>query len=186
MLTPTYAFSLLTPALPPSLPPSLPTSIHPQLTNPRPSHQELQECTTTPPPGMTVTLPSESNLHAWSITLAGPPATPYAGGTFHLTLTLPSEYPFKAPTINFATRIWHPNVTNDSSGNVCLGILKPDAWKPPCRIRAVLEAVRQLLVEPNPDDPLEARIAEEYRTDRPAFERNAKAYVARHAVTGRP
>ncbi len=130
---------------------------------------------------MTVSLPSESNLHQWAIVLEGPAGTPYAGGRFELTLTLPADYPFKAPQVNFATRIWHPNVTNDSLGNVCLGILKPDAWKPPCRVRAVLDAVRALLVEPNPDDPLEARIADEYRNDRAAFERNARAYVARHA-----
>jgi ubiquitin-conjugating enzyme E2 D/E len=45
----------------------------------------------------------------------------------------------------------------------------------------VLEAVRGLLVEPMPDDPLEARIAEEYKADRKEFEKNAKAYVARYA-----
>ncbi|KAK7740422.1 hypothetical protein SLS62_011139 [Diatrype stigma] len=146
--------------------------------------KELAECTTSPPPGMTVTLPSEANLHQWRATLQGPAGTPYAGGTFELTITLPEEYPFKAPAVHFATRIWHPNVTNDSAGAVCLAILKPDAWKPPCRVRAVLEALRHLLVEPNPDDPLEPRIADEYRADRAAFERNARAYVARHAMGG--
>ncbi|RYP47505.1 hypothetical protein DL768_006477 [Monosporascus sp. mg162] len=144
--------------------------------------KELAECTASPPEGITIRLPDESNIHVWSITLKGPANTPYAGGSFDLTLTLPPDYPFKAPQINFVTRIWHPNVTNDSVGNVCLGILKPDNWKPPCRVRAVLEAVRALLVEPNPDDPLEARIADEYRTDRAAFERNARAYVQRHAM----
>ena len=48
-----------------------------------------------------------------------------------MEVTLPAEYPFKAPGVRFATRIWHPNVTNDAQGAVCLGILKPDAWKPP-------------------------------------------------------
>ncbi|RYP68234.1 hypothetical protein DL770_008470 [Monosporascus sp. CRB-9-2] len=165
-----------------SLPPSLllpsSSSQPPHLTSP----QELAECTASPPEGITIRLPDESNIHVWSITLKGPANTPYAGGSFDLTLTLPPDYPFKAPQINFVTRIWHPNVTNDSVGSVCLGILKPDNWKPPCRVRAVLEAVRALLVEPNPDDPLEARIADEYRTDRAAFERNARAYVQRHAM----
>lgn len=143
--------------------------------------KELAECTASPPPGIAVSLPSESNLHEWAIALQGPAGTPYEGGRFRLTLALPAEYPFKAPALSFATRIWHPNVTNDSAGAVCLGLLKPEAWKPPCRIRAVLEAVRALLVEPNPDDPLEPRIADEFRADRAAFDRNARAYVARHA-----
>jgi ubiquitin-conjugating enzyme E2 D/E len=45
----------------------------------------------------------------------------------------------------------------------------------------VLEAVRGLLVEPNPDDPLEARIADEYRQDRSGWEKTAKQYVTRYA-----
>jgi ubiquitin-conjugating enzyme E2 D/E len=84
--------------------------------------------------------------------------------------------------VKFVTRIYHPNITNDSLGNICLGILKPDAWKPSTRIRAVLEALRNLLVEPQPDDPLEDRIAEEYKNDRPGFEKVAKQHVTRFAM----
>lgn len=134
-----------------------------------------------PPAGMTVALGPDSQIHHWRITLAGPPSTPYSAGTFGLTLDLPTDYPFKPPLVKFATRIYHPNVTNDSSGNICLGMLKPDAWKPSSRVTAVLEAVRNLLVEPLPEDPLEARIADEYRSDRAEFEKNARAYVERFA-----
>lgn len=45
----------------------------------------------------------------------------------------------------------------------------------------MLEAVRNILVEPMPDDPLEQRIADEYRRDRAEFEKNARAYVDRYA-----
>jgi ubiquitin-conjugating enzyme E2 D/E len=130
---------------------------------------------------MTISLASESNLHRWHVVLSGPPDTPYAGGTFGLVVALPVEYPFKAPTVTFATRIYHPNVTNDSQGSICLGLLKPENWKPASKLLGVLEAVRGLLVEPAPDDPLEARIADEYRADRKEFDKNAKAYVARYA-----
>jgi ubiquitin-conjugating enzyme E2 D/E len=130
---------------------------------------------------MTVSLASESNLHKWHVTLQGPPSTPYAGGTFGLIVSLPIEYPFKAPTVTFSTRIYHPNVTNDSAGAICLSALKPENWKPASKLLGVLEAVRQLLLEPVPDDPLEARIADEYRRDRKEFDKNAKAYVSRYA-----
>lgn len=130
---------------------------------------------------MTINIASESDLRKWDVVLAGPPGTPYAGGVYNITVTLPPDYPFKAPQVNFATRIYHPNVTNDSMGNICLGVLKPENWKPASRVRAVLEAVRQLLVEPNPDDPLEARIADEYRNNRPEFDKNVKSYVTRYA-----
>ncbi|KAI0192462.1 ubiquitin-conjugating enzyme [Astrocystis sublimbata] len=130
---------------------------------------------------MTIALVSESDLYKWAVTMPGPPGTCYAGGTFNLTITLPREYPFQPPKLNFATRIYHPNVTDDSLGNVCLGMLKPETWKPAGRIKAVLVAVRQLLVEPNPDDPLENGIAELFRSNRPEFEKNAKSYVQRYA-----
>ncbi|KAK7748688.1 hypothetical protein SLS53_000710 [Cytospora paraplurivora] len=143
--------------------------------------KELNECITNPPPGMTIHLPEESNLHKWHVVLQGPPSTPYSAGQFGLQVTLPPEYPFKAPAVTFTTRIYHPNVTNDSAGNICIGQLKPENWKPAGKMAAVLEAVRQLLVEPNPDDPLEARIADEYRSERPLFEKTAKEYVQRYA-----
>ncbi|KAI0509318.1 ubiquitin-conjugating enzyme [Xylaria bambusicola] len=143
--------------------------------------KELQECTESPPQGMTISLPSEADLSKWDVVLAGPPDTPYAGGVYNITVTLPADYPFKAPQVNFATRIYHPNVTNDSMGNICLGVLKPENWKPASRVRAVLEAVRQLLVEPNPEDPLETRIADEYKNNRPEFDKNVKSYVTRYA-----
>ncbi|KAI5867362.1 ubiquitin-conjugating enzyme [Durotheca rogersii] len=143
--------------------------------------KELQECTASPPAGMTVSLVSEADLHTWAVTLAGPAGTVYAGGVFALTVVLPPDYPFKAPQVTFATRIYHPNVTNDSVGSICLALLKPENWKPSGRVRAVLEAVRHLLIEPNPDDPLEARIADEFRSARPEFDKNARSYVARYA-----
>lgn len=83
--------------------------------------------------------------------------------------------------VTFATRIYHPNVTNDTLGNICLSILKSENWKPASRIKGVLEAVRNLLIEPQPDDPLEARIADEYKNERGIFEENAKQYVNQYA-----
>ncbi len=75
--------------------------------------QELGDVNTTPPAGMTVSLVDESNLHDWRIVIDGPAGSPYEGGKFTLSLLLPKEYPFKPPTINFKTRIYHPNITSD-------------------------------------------------------------------------
>lgn len=96
-------------------------------------------------------------------------------------MNLPAEYPFKAPVVTFATRIYHPNVTNDSEGNICISLLKPENWKPASKLAQVLVALRQLLVEPNPDDPLEDRIAQEFRSDQAEFKKHAREYVDRYA-----
>ncbi|EAA27688.1 hypothetical protein GE21DRAFT_5989 [Neurospora crassa] len=143
--------------------------------------KEFADCTTAPPPGISITLPSDADLHTWHVTVTAPPNSVYAPGRFGLILKLPTDYPFKPPTINFTTRIYHPNITNDSLGNICLGLLKSENWKPASKIISVLEAVRNILVEPMPDDALEQRIADEYRRDRPEFEKNARAYVERYA-----
>jgi ubiquitin-protein ligase len=103
------------------------------------------------------------------------------GGHFKLRLSLPSDYPFKPPVLNFQTKIYHPNVSNDDKGSMCLGMLRSDTWKPPNKIWAVLEMARNLLVEPNPDDAVEASIADQYKGDRKEFEKTAKDWVKRYA-----
>ncbi|OAA65597.1 Ubiquitin-conjugating enzyme/RWD-like protein [Niveomyces insectorum RCEF 264] len=143
--------------------------------------KEFGQCSANPPPGISVALATESDLHQWHVTIQGPPNSVYAGGQFGIVLVLPKEYPFKAPVVTFATRIYHPNVTNDNLGNVCLAMLKAENWKPVTPLSSVLEAVRALLIEPQPDDPLETRIAEEYRQQRAEFDKQARMYVAKYA-----
>jgi ubiquitin-conjugating enzyme (huntingtin interacting protein 2) len=43
---------------------------------------------------------------------AGPPDTPYEGGTFVVEIKIPMEYPFRPPKMKFETRIWHPNISS--------------------------------------------------------------------------
>lgn len=104
---------------------------------------------------MRIHLPDETNIYKWEVLIEGPPSTPYASGHFRLQITLPTEYPFKPPLLNFATKIYHPNVSNDEKGAMCLGMLRSDQWKPPNKIRAVLEMLGQLMGEPDCDDAVE-------------------------------
>ena len=97
-------------------------------------------------------------------------------------MTLPKDYPFKPPVLNFQTKIYHPNVSNDDRGSMCLGIVRPDEWKPPNRIAAVLAMTRSLLIEPSADDAVEAGVAEQYKRDREAFGKTAREWVKRYAA----
>ena len=103
------------------------------------------------------------------------------GGHFKLLLTLPAEYPFKPPVVNFQTKIYHPNVSNDEKGSMCLGMLRSDEWKPPNKIAAVLNMVRSILVEPNLDDAVEPSVADVYKTNRKDFDKIAKDWVKKYA-----
>ena len=42
----------------------------------------------------------------------GPVGTPYEGGKYEVDITIPSEYPFRPPTMKFKTKLWHPNVSS--------------------------------------------------------------------------
>jgi len=125
--------------------------------------------------------PVDRDLFKWIVELFGPKDSPYAGGTFKLLLTLPPNYPFKPPVLSFQTKIYHPNVSNDDKGSMCLGILRSDTWKPSCKIQAVLEMAYGLLLEPNPDDAVENSIADEYKNRRLAFEKTAKEWTKQYA-----
>ena len=160
----------------------LPLAFPPSVDWPLTHHQEYADLSQDPPDGITVSLPPSQSLHTWHVVLAGPPSSPFHGGRFGVLLTLPSDYPFKPPAVKFVTRVYHPNVSDDSLGGVCLGLLKPENWKPSTKVAAVLGALRSLLVEPLPDDPLADRIADEYRSDRPAWEKKARQFVERYAM----
>lgn len=103
------------------------------------------------------------------------------GGKFKIQVSFPSEYPFKPPKIHWQTKIYHPNVSSDDKGYMCLGMLRDGEWKPNTMMSAALEYIRQLLVEPDPEDSTEGAIAQQYKEDRKEFNKQAKKWTKDHA-----
>lgn len=54
---------------------------------------------------------SERNMGYWKVVMQGPPASPYANGTFMLYLEIGSDFPLKPPSARFITPMLHPNIT---------------------------------------------------------------------------
>ncbi|VEN41652.1 unnamed protein product [Callosobruchus maculatus] len=100
------------------------------------------------------------NLFKWIGTIMGPKDTVYETLKFKLSLQFPNSYPYTAPLVKFLTPCFHPNV--DTSGNICLDILK-DKWSALYDVRTILLSIQALLGEPNIDSPLNALAAEKWQ-----------------------
>ncbi|XP_054157158.1 ubiquitin-conjugating enzyme E2 D1-like [Oppia nitens] len=140
--------------------------------------KELIEIQKDPPPRCTAH-PIGDNLFEWEGRIDGPPDTPYQSGCFKLFIRFPTDYPFHPPFIKFTTKIYHPNISPD--GIICLDTLKQN-WSCALTISQVLLSVQQLLTDPNPMDPMVPSIAQQYRTNRPEFTREAKRWTTLYAV----
>ncbi|NDE61704.1 MAG: ubiquitin-conjugating enzyme E2 [Cyclobacteriaceae bacterium] len=141
-------------------------------------NKELADLKKDPPSNCSAGPETESDLFRWDGYIYGPSDSPYANGVFRLKITFPVDYPFKPPHVQFTTKIYHPNI--NASGLICLDILKQQ-WSPALTISKVLLSITSLLTDPNPDDPFVPDIANLYKTNRAAYEHEAKAWTLRYA-----
>uniref|UniRef100_A0A0B7B1W6 E2 ubiquitin-conjugating enzyme n=1 Tax=Arion vulgaris TaxID=1028688 RepID=A0A0B7B1W6_9EUPU len=123
--------------------------------------------------------PVGDDIFQWQATILGPADSPYHGGVFFLTITFPSDYPFKPPKVAFSTKIYHPNI--NSNGSICLDILRSQ-WSPALTISKVLLSICSLLTDPNPDDPLVSEIAATFKTNRSKYNRLAQEWTKKYAM----
>ncbi|GAB5356727.1 hypothetical protein AAMO2058_000313900 [Amorphochlora amoebiformis] len=141
--------------------------------------KELADVIRDPPHNCSAGPKDKKNIYEWYSTIMGPEGTPYAGGVFYLNITFPQDYPFKPPKVQFRTRIYHCNI--DKNGYICLDILK-DNWSPALTISKVLLSITALLTDANPKDPLDAKIAQEYNTNREEHDKMAREWTRRYAT----
>lgn len=140
--------------------------------------KETQRLIQEPVPGVNAT-PYADNFRYFNVAIAGPSDSAYEGGLFRLELFLPADYPMAPPKVRFLTKIYHPNI--DKLGRICLDILK-DKWSPALQIRTVLLSIQALLSAPNPDDPLDNGVAEQWKTNEKTAIATAKEWTARYAT----
>eukprot|EP01097_Dermamoeba_algensis_P001730 TRINITY_DN1650_c0_g1_i3.p1 TRINITY_DN1650_c0_g1~~TRINITY_DN1650_c0_g1_i3.p1 ORF type:complete len:155 (-),score=34.50 TRINITY_DN1650_c0_g1_i3:178-642(-) len=140
--------------------------------------KEFTDLVKDPPSWLKATLFND-NIFKWKVLLLGPDKSPFEKGVFELQIDVPTEYPFKPPKFTFLTKVYHPNVKSD--GQLCAEMLTPD-WSPQLRIQEVLLTVRQMLAEPNPENPLEQEIANVYKTNKAKFEKTAKEWTKNYAL----
>ena len=143
--------------------------------------KELERMSKNPPTGIFMWSVGDSleNLEA---TIEGQPGTPYEGGEFKLSITIPPKYPHVPPTIKFKTQIYHPNI--DKNGRICLDFLKAQPagkWAPTLTLETVLIQIQCLMAEPNPTDPLDTEIAEQFTNNREKYIETARQWTNKYA-----
>ena len=111
--------------------------------------------------------------------IAGPPDTPFEGGTYHLDIQIPDSYPFNPPKVKFATKIWHPNISS-VTGTICLDILK-DQWAAAMTLRTVLLSIQALLTAAEPTDPQDAVVAKQYMENIDLYKKTARHWAIAYA-----
>ena len=89
------------------------------------------------------------------------------------------QYPFKCPKIKFMTKIYHPNIKQDT-GDICAQAIENN-WVPTQNAKFLIETLISLLKTPNGDNPLELEIAQEWSNNKDLFNQKAAEFTAAHA-----
>ena len=127
--------------------------------------------------------PDNDNLFQWRAILFGPPGTPYENGNFHVSISIPSDFPFKPPKVRFITKIYHRCIKSD--GTVCsyCGPRHLIPWSPAKTIRKVLEKYSLRLRDPTVicDGLLEANKGRQFRNNRVAYDITTREWTQNYA-----
>jgi ubiquitin-conjugating enzyme E2 D/E len=142
---------------------------------------ELRNIQRDPIPGCSAQ-PDPNDIFSWTATIEGPPHSVYAGGTFHLTIQYPQNYPFLPPTVTFVTKIYHPNI-DSNSGFVGLSCLEEE-WCTALTMSTILLSLRAFMGSPDPEVCVMSEIAEEYLVKQEAFEEKAREWTQNFARNG--
>eukprot|EP01133_Synstelium_polycarpum_P010217 gene10217-11903_t len=113
------------------------------------------------------------SMAEFCVNFYGPNDSPYHGGTWKVRVELPPNYPYKSPSIGFLNKIYHPNV-DLASGSVCLDVIN-QTWSP------MFVFLPQLLLYPNPSDPLNGEAASMLLKEPEKYKQKVKEFVNKYA-----
>ncbi|KAF9602161.1 hypothetical protein IFM89_025390 [Coptis chinensis] len=124
--------------------------------------------------------PINDGINEFNVEFHGPKESLYEGGVWKIRVELPDAYPYKSPSVGFLNKIFHPNV-DELSGSVCLDVIN-QSWSPMFDLLNVFEVfLPQLLLYPNPSDPLNGDAASLMLKDKQQYEQKVKEYCERYA-----
>lgn len=101
--------------------------------------QEAKELATDPSTDYNAA-PLEDDIFEWHCTMRGSPGTEYEGGLYHFRIQLPSEYPFRPPSIMMLT----PNGRFELNTKICISFTNyhEESWQPAWGVRTAIIALQ--------------------------------------------
>ncbi|KAF8590515.1 UBC-like protein [Ramaria rubella] len=84
--------------------------------------------------------PLEDDIFEWHCTMRGPTGTEFEGGIYHFRIQLPSEYPFRPPSIMLLT----PNGRFELNTKICISFTNyhEELWQPAWGVRTAIIALQ--------------------------------------------
>jgi ubiquitin-conjugating enzyme E2 D/E len=126
-----------------------------------------------------VVVANDANVRKWTVHMPGPHGSPFEDGVFELSIDFPDNYPFKAPDVKFVTKMYHPNIKQDT-GEICMDVFA-SSWSPTQKVADILEKLVSLLISPSTSSPLEADICKEYMNNPKQYEKKVRDFVKKYA-----
>lgn len=127
-----------------------------------------------------ILIKDENKMNEFSVVFKGPKDSPYENGIWQIEVLLPEHYPYKSPSIGFSNKIYHPNI-DEASGSVCLDVIN-QTWSPMYELKNIFDVfLPQLLIYPNPTDPLNSQAAKLLLSNKEKYEETVKNHVMKHA-----
>ncbi|CAG9318144.1 unnamed protein product [Blepharisma stoltei] len=111
----------------------------------------------------------------------GPPNSLYEGGHWKIHIEIPTDYPYKFPSIRFENKIFHPNI-NEETGRICLDVLN-QTWSPMFDLRNIFDSfIPQLLMYPNPLSYLNMEAASLLLKNPENYNKKVKEMVKKYSI----
>ncbi|OHT12554.1 hypothetical protein TRFO_03552 [Tritrichomonas foetus] len=106
------------------------------------------------------------NISQWRIFMKAPVKANLNEKWFYLSIHFPTDYPRKPPLFKFISVPYHVNISRE--GRICLNYLDKE-YNPSLCIFYLILCIRELLVSPNYDDPIDGEHGNLYKNDKVKF-----------------
>ena len=103
----------------------------------------------------------------------------YIGIWYHFKFVIPDDWPTHNPTVHILNDIWHPNIelardAINREGKVNIPALYTESTH--STITEIVKSIKNLIINPDPDNALNITAAEEFKNNYDVFKENASRY----------